>query len=356
MAPNWLGDIVMMSPLLALLAGAKFGPDEQAPRLILAVRQQWIELFRGDSRFAEILPLARDGKHKGLKGLPQLVKDLAHYRPDAVILGPPSLRVGLAAALARIPLRVGFRTDCRGLLLNGGQSFPGRGPSHYSDQFLALGRKTVSKFGGKILPPDTSGNLLPGFEIAPLADSVAGPPLWVMGVGTTYGEAKVWPRRNVLAFLKIAVEKFGVRVVLLGEGPRYGAPPYTRGELSPWWREEIAGGAGVVDLVGQTTLAQVGAILGAAQAFVGNDSGLMHLAGAMAIPTVGIFGSSNPAWTSPLGERSLAVGVEGFACSPCFRSRCNQSQFCLDSLTAQKVLTALLTLLERDTEKTGVPK
>ena len=63
-------------------------------------------------------------------------------------------------------------------------------------------------------------------------------------------------------------------------------------------------------------------LIRAAAGYVGNDSGPMHLAAALGVPTVGVFGSSSPAWTGPRGPRAAAVTAAGFECQPCFLKAC----------------------------------
>jgi len=343
LAPNWLGDAVMTTPLLSLLSRARFGPADSPAELVLAVRRPWLSLFAEDPRLSALVPVERTGRHAGIAGIVRLARDLRARKADAVILGPPSLRAGLASFLARIPVRCGFRTDGRGPLLNTGLTFPGRGSGHYSEQLCDLGRALMARLGGRVpdrdLPP--GADPLPGCHREELPGLDDGPPLWAVGVGATYGGAKVWPRERVKEFLASASAGREVRIILLGQGTGYrdDSPPGT------CVREDLAGGPGVVDLVGRTSLPQVCGLLARARVFVGNDSGLMHLAAALGVPTVGLFGSSDPCWTGPLGDRTRVLAPEGFPCSPCFLQECNQPRFCLDALSATRVLAAVEDLL-----------
>ncbi len=347
LAPNWLGDVVMATPLLNMLAGSRFGADEKPPSLVLAVRRVWVDLFRHDPRLDGILVVERTGRHAGYGGLFRLARDMKNVAASAVVLGPPSLRAGLAARLAGIPLRAGFKTDGRGLLLQPGLRFPGRGVGHYSNQLLDLGREIVLRLNGREAggPDGAQGELLQGLSTVTVAGLEGDPPLWAMGVGATYGQTKVWPTERVWAFLAAAVEQFGVRVVLLGHGSGFGDHTVLPGSDHLSWRRDLAGGPGVVDLVGRTSLPEVTTILRHATVFVGNDSGLMHLAAALGTPTVGIFGSSDPRWTAPLGAHTAVVQASGFACIPCFRSTCNQPRFCLEALDADRVLETVRHLI-----------
>ncbi len=343
LAPNWLGDVVMATPMLNLLRSSVFGARAGRARLALAVRRRWSPLFSRDPRLDELLMVERTGRHSGVRGLVRLASDLHGMNAGGIVLGPPSWRAGAAAWLARIPQRVGYRTDARGMFLNAGLDFPGRGRGHFSRQLLALGEELVRRLGGRPGSQEEAlaAPMLPGLVPEDPPGLKEGPPVWVMGVGTTYGNAKMWPRSRTEEFLTAAVDRFHVRIVLLGDGRSFGRRPgEAAGVPLPPVRGDLAGGPGIVDMIGRTTLPQVAGILGGARVFVGNDSGLMHLAAALGTPTVGIFGSSDPHWTAPLGPWTQVVAPEGFPCSPCFRPTCNQPRFCLDALTADRVLSA----------------
>ena len=189
--------------------------------------------------------------------------------------------------------------------------------------------------------PEHDWGLLPAWEAVPAAEVAAGPPVWVLAPGTTYGEAKIWPLEQARRFADLAVAERGVRLVLLGDAAAAGfAAAMRQGSASPW-RETLAGPAGIIDLCGRTSVAEAATLLRGARAFVGNDSGLMHLAGALGVPTVGLFGSTNPAWTAPLGPRTRVLAAEGFSCRPCYRRTCNQETFCLATIDAGAVLAAV---------------
>src|SRR5207237_3484045 len=77
-----------------------------------------------------------------------------------------------------------------------------------------------------------------------------------------------------------------------------------------------ASAAGAIVAAGETDVGDLVALLSLSQGFAGNDSGAMHVAGALGIPTVGIFGSTDPDRTGPLGPHTRLL-YERIACSPC---------------------------------------
>ncbi len=350
LAPNWLGDVVMTTPLLSMLAGAcqVSGHD-----LVLGVRPAWAELFRADGRLSGLFLVERTGRHAGLRGLVRLAQDLRRESFVGVVLGPPSLRMGLVARLAGIPLRVGYSSDGRGFLLSHSLSLPQRGDLHYSQEMIALGAEMLRALGqvdvhwperGQTLPIPA----LPGCRVDLAPVEKQGPPIWALGPGATFGAAKSWPLPRLVELVHMISERGPARIVLLGDAQVGAFAQDLASALSMPTRQDLAGPAGLVDLTGRTDLLRVTSILTAAKAFVGNDSGLMHLAGALGVPTVGVFGSSNPEWTAPLGYRTGLVAVEGFACHPCYRKTCNQPRFCLETVTAEAVLQELDSLSGTD--------
>jgi heptosyltransferase-2 len=162
----------------------------------------------------------------------------------------------------------------------------------------------------------------------------------VLATTATYGAAKGWPAARAAEFLRAAVAREGRRVILLGDGAAREATDQLRALGDLPWRREAAGGEGVVDLVGRTDLLAAAGWLRAAAVCVSIDSGLMHLAAALGTPTLGLFGSTSAAWTGPRGERTATLAAAGFPCQPCFRRRCNQEVFCMDSLSGEDVARA----------------
>ena len=351
LAPNWLGDVVMHTPLLSLLHEYRDFVAEAVGRPVaihLGVRRAWAGLFRDDPRVDELVVLARNRRHRGMRGTFRLAALMRQGGYDAVILGPPSLRTGLAAWLARIPCRVGYRSDGRSLFLTEGLSPMPRGSLHFSREMIGLGQAWLESLGlGQTAFPEKEWSAtLPGCDSLPALDPGAGPPVWAVAPGTTYGEAKTWPITRLGDFLELAIGKAGVRIVLLGDEAARESTLRLRERFKGYWSEKPRSDAVLLDLTGQTDLLAAAGVLKSSAAFIGNDSGLMHLAAALDCPTVGVFGSSNPVWTAPLGRHTRTVIPAGFSCRPCYRKTCNQTEFCLDTVAGETVLAAVLDLVD----------
>jgi heptosyltransferase-2 len=85
-------------------------------------------------------------------------------------------------------------------------------------------------------------------------------------------------------------------------------------------------------------------LLSICDAFAGNDSGSMHVAGALGKPTVGIYGSTRADRTGPLGDRTRVI-YKKIECSPCLQRTCKFGHYdCLKQIQPEEVVAALETL------------
>jgi heptosyltransferase-2 len=336
----------MATPLLDLLDRAGVGAVRPL-EVQAVVRRRWAPLLARDPRLRHLIPYERTGRHAGWRGIPKLAAEWRQDAPDAVLLCPPSLRMGLVASLARIPRRIGYAAAGRSPLLTLAlpQTRP-RGQLHYTEEMRRLGLALLETLG---LPRPTGLSglpTLPGLDSLAPAPLAPEPPLWMLAPGATFGPAKTWPVTRAAEFLTLAVREGGVRVAVVGDTATTAFASALRGLTGDLgWRQDLDGPAGVVDLVGGTTLVDLAALLKSTTGFVGNDSGVMHLAAALGVPTLGLFGASSAAWTAPRGPRARALTASGFHCQPCFRKTCNREVFCLDTLSGLEVYGTMLGLV-----------
>ena len=149
--------------------------------------------------------------------------------------------------------------------------------------------------------------------------------------GSMYGPAKQWTGYKRLIDLLP-----GKKIVVLGDA----RDSDTAEEL------ESASPDRVVSLAGKTTIVEACRIIAGAKAVVANDSGLMHLAGYCGTPVVGIFGSTSPTWTRPLGSR-VRIAYVKYDCSPCFDRSCRFKHYnCLKLVTPEQVVQLVHQLLQ----------
>ena len=334
-APRWLGDSVLARPALAALGGA-------GVELHVLARS-------GLGRVLEDLPGVR-AVHLAEPGrLPRFraAARLRSQRFAAALVLSPSFSSALAAWLAGAPVRVGFASDARRGLLTHPLPLPERG-THLSVHYLALAQELLAALREPVerLALPSAGGLPEMPLLVPHAHETAaavqrlgqaglGPrPYLVLAPGARFGPAKRWPADRFAAAGRLLAAATGAALVLVGE-PADAVATHAVHAAVP----------AAIDLTGLTHLDALVGVLAAARGVLANDSGIMHLAAALGRPVVGIFGSSNPAWTRPLGPRATAM-LHAVGCSPCYRSRCNRDFGCMLGLAPEAVAAQLLARLD----------
>jgi heptosyltransferase-2 len=100
-----------------------------------------------------------------------------------------------------------------------------------------------------------------------------------------------------------------------------------------------------LNLAGRTELAEAMALIGSLDLFITNDSGLMHVAAALDVPLIAIFGSTNPVTTGPWGSRSRVVRTD-VPCSPCLKPTCRYGHLdCMRRITVARLQQEVAAIL-----------
>ena len=170
--------------------------------------------------------------------------------------------------------------------------------------------------------------LLPGRDVVVLAP------------GAAYGRAKQWPPARFAALAHGLWRSRGVASVLVGAGGDAVAGGEVRQALA-----QMPGGsataAALVNLIGKTDLPTLAAVLAQARAVVANDSGAMHLAGAVGAQVVAIFGPTNEQQTAPLTWASDGpaprLAIHHVWCRPCMLRECPLGHMCMRGVTPEQV-------------------
>ncbi|MFQ5847487.1 MAG: lipopolysaccharide heptosyltransferase II [Candidatus Methylomirabilales bacterium] len=326
---NWVGDAVMTTPAIA-------GIRKTFPRatISLLVKPHVAGVFEGSPHIDEIVLYDREGRHGGVSGLVRLAHELRDARFDLAIVLQNAFEAALLTALARIPRRVGYGTQGRGLLLTTVvvQDRSTR-RLHHVDYYRAL----LSGLGW--VEGDREPRLYLGRGVEERADALlrgegvrGEEPLVAFNPGSTYGWAKRWPVERFAGLADRLVEQLGVRVLLTGAAAdRPVAKAVRSGSRSP---------ERVIDLAGRTDIQLLAAVLKRCTAFVTNDTGAMHVGAAVGVPVVAIFGPTDPETTSPVrGHELLRHPVP---CSPCLLRECPIDHRCMTGISVDMVLSSVI--------------
>lgn len=327
--PNWLGDLVMSLPALRAIRDSF-----PAARLSVLVRRELGSFFEGAMWIDEVIPYRlRDGL-AGMLDNATAVSEIRARHFDLAVLFPKSFRAALWVTLAGVPRRAGYVADRRGFMLTHRAEMREEVErAHQVYHWLVMVGETIGAEGSAEDYRLNAGAHSKERMRAWLAKrrTRAAQPLVALAPVAAYGPAKEWPPERYSALTDILAERHGAECVLVG-----GIDDRAR-------CEEIAARskAGALVASGETTVGELIALLMECRGFAGNDSGCMHLAGALGLPTVAVFGSTDPVRTGPLGPFTRVI-YRALECSPCLERTCRFGHYnCLRDITAEEVAGAL---------------
>jgi lipopolysaccharide heptosyltransferase II len=309
---NWLGDAVMSVP--AVRAFKQGRPDAH---VTVAVSAKIAAIWKLVPEVDEIILLPKNS----LFATVQSIRKAGAF--DVAVLFPNSLRSALEVWLSGIPRRFGYRGHHRSWLLNQivrQRTHVGR-IEHQTEKYLRIARYA----GGELTEPRTHAERA---NLNGRGDKIALCP------GAEYGPAKRWlPERFAAVAAAISATR-PIQWTLFGTANDAGV-----GEvIATAWGEKC------VNRIGQTSLDQLIDELRTCRLLLTNDTGTMHLAALLGLPTVSIFGSTEPRMTAPLGE-GHAIIRHHVECSPCFLRECPIDFRCMKSVSVEEVTAAVLAKL-----------
>ena len=330
-ATNWLGDSVMSIPAVRAIKTGR--PDAHvtvaAPDKLGPV---W-KMIAGVDDFISVTGNSLLATVRTLRAQPQF---------DVVVLFPNSLRVSLESWCSGIPRRVGYRGHWRAWLLNQVVRKPRklRPFQHQSIDYLRIAQHCGAEVD---LSAPAGTTQIPKSQQVGSDQTSHINPQTLLGLcpGAEYGPAKRWlPERFAEVAIEIAA-RARVQWVLFGTEQD--------GEVG----ETLANALGTrcVNRIGQTNLEQLIQELRSCRLLLTNDTGTMHLAALLGVPTVSIFGSTDPRLTGPLGERHTVLRHQ-VECSPCFLRECPIDFRCMKAVTTQEAVAAVLSLLANHAKPT----
>ncbi|MBN1475014.1 MAG: lipopolysaccharide heptosyltransferase II [Syntrophaceae bacterium] len=327
---NWIGDAVLTLPAIASVRAAY--PESRISILAKPVVADIYKLF---AQVDEIIIYKKQFDNP--LGVFRLARVLYKKRFDAAILLQNAIEAAIMTFAARIKLRAGYNSDGRGLLLTHSVKRTSEVKEihqvgYYLEMAKALGCPPV----GQEMNLQSKINRVTAQNI--LREFIPGAKKIIIGIapGATYGPAKRWLPDRFAAVADKLKNIFDCQIILLGGRDDW----KTAEEVKRW------AGADLINIAGKTTVREAVYLISQCSLFISNDSGLMHIAGALNIPTVAIFGSTNPVTTSPVGEKIIIVRKE-VSCSPCLKETCPTDFRCMNLITVDDVLSAAQKIMKR---------
>lgn len=333
-ATNWIGDAVMSVPALEALA-ARFPEAE-----IVLVAKPWVaELYWGHPAISRQIVYNPAGEHRGLRGFWKLVETLRAERFDSAILFQNAFHAAWMAWCAGIPKRIGYARDGRSALLDEAVEVPphaayGHQVYYYLQLLFRAGliEKPQPVREIRLQVSETEEQ----WAVRRLASVGLGKRFLVgLSPGAAFGPAKRWLPDRYAALADRLISALGAEVLIFGSPAER---PLAESIAQMMKRK------GTV-LAGETTLRQLMALLSQCRLMVTNDSGPMHMAAALGVPLVAVFGSTSERATGPVGPR-VRIAKHPVECSPCGRRDCPIDFRCMESVSVDQVYQAALELVK----------
>lgn len=321
---NWVGDAIMTTPTIRAIR--KGFPNARISILL----KPWVApVFEHSPHVDTLIIYDGDGRHKGNFGKLRLARDLRKYGFDAAILLQNAFEAALIAFLSGIPVRIGYNRDARQLLLTHAISCTNEirkehQTKYYLNILYGIGMDADDRDLYLRLSQQDRLRAEKILKKQGLSDDFK----WVgINPSATFGPAKQWPIDRYARLADRIIEYTNARVIVFG-GPqdrRLGK------DISRKMRHRP------IDLSGRTTLGEAMALIERCALFITNDSGLMHVAAALDVPLIAIFGSTNSTTTGPWSSNSRVVQVP-MECSPCLKPECPKGHLnCMDQIRVDMI-------------------
>jgi heptosyltransferase-2 len=336
-APNWIGDAVSTQPLLANLK--VLYPDSK----IDVLASNWVApIYRACSEVHEVIEAKFEHQQLQWNLRKQLAKEIEAKKYEACFVLPNSFKSALIPWLANIPFRVGYRGELRFGLINLALDNPSKiNRAPMVQHYLALSQLLKDD---EALP---SIKAIPRLSVSNTAKqaverklqnaNINAGSIYAICPGAEYGPSKRWPTEHFAVLAQNLVsQNSSNQIILLGSKSDHA--------LAQEITSQAKRSDNIHNWCGGTSLDEAIALIGMSRAVVSNDSGLMHVAAALEIPQVAIFGSSDPAHTPPLSDKAKIMWLN-MACSPCHKRVCPLGHLrCLKDILPDQVLATLNTL------------
>lgn len=329
--PNWIGDMVMATPILTDLRKAY--PNS---RITAMCRSPICDLLREDPEIDELFCFSKTSSFSRRSEKKNIIEKLRQGKYDLGVLLTHSLSSAWWFWQGNVKTRLGY--DCNGRRFFLSSSVPL--PESVEKQHLVVTYKGLLEPLGIPISNTNPRLFLSDKEVTDaktlLMQHGVTKETTLIGInpGATYGSAKCWLPDRFRTVAQKLLKDPQVRILFFGDG-----------QTAPLVKQ-ICGGLGprVVNLAGLTSLREVTALISLCDVLLTNDSGPMHIADALGTEIVALFGSTNEVVTGPY--RSGKVIHKHVECSPCYQRTCPIDFRCMKEIGADEVYEAILSKLK----------
>jgi len=324
----FIGDVILCSSLVESLC-------KKGHTVGFVAKPEAATIFDSDPRINKVHVFDKRNKDRGFSGLLQLANSIKSEKYDAAVIPHRSLRSAALAWLSRIPLRIGFMESTGKLLFNVKVSYDNL------EHEIVRNHKLINSLAidGAPLPPKIfiSEKARKSAESF-LFNEGLGTDNYFVGIGPgSKWFTKQWSVEKFSSLAGLIIEKIGCKVICFGGMEDTGLVE----EISRLNPDQI------INTAGKFSLQESAGILEKAALAVTNDNGFMHLAVAVGIPVVAIFGPTVPEFGfAPWGTEHTVVQRELY-CRPCSihgSNKCPEKHFkCMNEIDPEEVLEIVKT-------------
>jgi heptosyltransferase-2 len=336
-SPNWIGDTVISTALVSLIK-----KEFPASAIVIAANKYVYPLWEAN-------PLVKEIWRCELRGVSYIISYIKFFfklkknRFDLAIILPHCFRYALFAFFAGIPLRAAYNIGPRKIFLTHHLDYNvSLRDEHMLDNYLAILSLLGIKSGCRepVLRVAAENEIKANnfFKINQIAKDEV---IIGIGPGAIYGKAKRWPKEKYVEIIGLLSSEYRPRIFVF-TGPKEKI-------LADWFKENVHNPS--VIFIDHYSLSEVMSLIKKCGLFIGNDSGLAHIASAMDIRTISLFGSTSPQWTAPCGEKNITL-KKHVSCGPCFAKTCSLGHYlCLNSISLEDVMCAVNIQLKKISER-----
>ncbi len=327
----FIGDVLLSTPVVNALKTTFPGA-----RLSVLIKKRARPVLEANPFVDEIIEYDGVARYHSPIWMASLAARLRRARFDLAVDLTGDLRSSWLLFAADPGFRIGFNHAGCGFLLD--RSIPyrstGHGVDHLLDSVRAVGASPADPMPRMYV---TDGERARAREL--LADhGVAGDAAFIVMAPGANWPPRRWPAERFGRLAALARERHGVTTVVTGSGC-----DVALGEAVV---AESRGAA--VTLAGATDLRGLAAVAAGARAFVGNDSGPLHIAASQGTPVVALFGPNTPVRFAPRGAPSRVLWAR-YPCSPCDQRRCRRPDDpCMEAISVEDAAAALAELLREE--------
>lgn len=323
-----MGDVLLSTPVIKNLRD-----NFPGAYIAVMVKDSLVDLLRNNPYLDEVIAFDKKQKHKGLINSVRFARELKKRNFDLALILHPTFRVHLILFFAGIKQRIGYDKKWGGLntrILKHTKQFGQKHESEYALDFLKeLG---IEDFDKNLFMPVYR-------ESEKWADDLlAERKLDNSKIITVHCQAscpsKIWPKEYFDDLIEKVIKDYSTHIIYIGEKPDQG----------------IEEREGRINLTGKTNISQLASIIKRSRLFISNDSGPVHMAVALGVPVISIFGRKQPGlgpkrW-GPLGENSVSLHKD-IGCQICLAHDCKKEFACLKAVDPKEVFVYVDKFLSR---------